>query len=721
VSRRDFGRYKIAEEVGRGAMGVVYRALDPVMGRTVAIKAINLSYLEAIGVKASEYFERFRREAEVAGRLNHPHIVKIYDLGPDYLVMEYVDGQSLASMLSARVRPRPTRILRILADVADAFDHAHRQGIVHRDIKPGNVMIQPDGSPKVMDFGLARIESSTLTAAGEILGSASYMAPEVVLGRPADARSDLFSFGVMAYELITGQRPFSGPSITVIIQNVVRANPRPAREVNLHLPPEFDAIFERVLAKEPSVRYHSATEFAAALALRPWDEPGLPEGGDELLADLPPLENLPPPESPPPVPSLPDLDPDATIPPGAYPVVLRDAALQPPDADETGATTLVAPVLDRPLFAEDDEAGARTVRVVRPGPAEPAAALATLPAGLAGMVEPGPPAASDDDSPLRSLVETLPPAVVAPPPAPVAPPPPPAPAVVAKAPEPRSVRPQPPRRQMSMLAIGVLAASVLVILAATLSVFVYRWLVRRTATGAPPVSLAAAPLTTLAAAPATTLQVIPSPAPPASAEAPAATPAPTPEAPAATPAPRAPVLTTLSLSSDPPGARVSVGRKREGMTPLRLQVPPGRVSLTLEKEGFKPWKRDATVGNRGLTLEARLEPLHVATPPPAPPPTPAGVKTGDLVPLGPDVTAPRKLSGIGPRLPPKVKLAGSVLVEFVVDENGQVADPKVVESAGEGLDAACVEAVRHWTYEPAVSQGVKVKVLLRAKFTFQSR
>jgi len=262
VSSQEFGRYQVMEEVGRGAMGVVYRAQDPIIGRTVAIKAINRSVLASMDVGGEEYLERFRREAQVAGGMNHPNIVKVFDLGDDYIVMEFVTGRSLATLIRAGGLTQD-RGLEIVGAVAGALDYAHAQGITHRDIKPANVMVQDDGVVKVMDFGLARIESSNLTAAGAVMGSASYMAPEIVMGRPADPRSDIFSLGVLAYETLGGSRPFPGKTVSVIMMSIVRESPRPAHEANL--PVEFDVVFEKALAKEPERRYQSAGDFAEAL------------------------------------------------------------------------------------------------------------------------------------------------------------------------------------------------------------------------------------------------------------------------------------------------------------------------------------------------------------------------------------------------------------------------------------------------------------------------
>jgi TonB family protein len=430
-----FGRYKVAEELGRGAMGVVYRAVDPAIGRSVAIKAINRSYLESLGVRPEEYAERFQREAQVAGALNHPHIVKIFDLGPDYLVMEYVEGQTLAAMLRARGRVPHMTALRILGQAAAAVDHAHASGIVHRDIKPANIMMQPDGSVKVMDFGLARIESSTLTAAGEVLGSAAYMAPEVVLGQPADARSDNFSLAVVAYELLTGLRPFAGPTVSAIIQSVVRTTPRSVRELDATLPPEVDPAFARALAKEPAERYALAGDFARALASAPWrpltegdaplDVSAATEAGQATVI-LATASTILPPDEPP-------AAEEATT------ILTVDAeelgeSDQPPAVDAAGergtdtatvilkASPAAAPPVAPPAAPAADAASAtaklKTPLVAAPPPAPPAAEPdAAEPAAtviLKTPAPPAPPAPVVEEAPAATVILKAPPASRAP-------------------------------------------------------------------------------------------------------------------------------------------------------------------------------------------------------------------------------------------------------------------------------------------------------------------
>ncbi len=379
---RNFGRYKVAEELGRGAMGVVYRAVDPVIGRTVAIKAINHGYLESVGVRGEEYQARFEREAQVAGGLDHHNIVKIYDLGPDYLVMEHVEGQTLATRLKQEGPLDREAALRVVHETAAALDYAHGLGVVHRDIKPANLMLTRQGAVKVMDFGLARIESSTLTAAGEILGSAAYMAPEVIQGQPADARSDNFALAVLAYELLTGERPFGGATVSAIIHNVVRSQPRSPRELNRQLPPEYDAIFARAFAKDPAERYGRALDFAEALATCAWGETR--PGTDATVRVGSPLAA----PEPPPVPAAEDD-------PGGQTVMTVAADEVEPPADETAATVITAPPAPPVAPAPEPEPEVPATIIMKPSAppapqAEPEVAATIM---MKPSAPPAPPAA----------------------------------------------------------------------------------------------------------------------------------------------------------------------------------------------------------------------------------------------------------------------------------------------------------------------------------------
>ena len=280
---KTFGRYEAHVEIGDGAMGRVYRGFDPMVGRFVAIKTVKAEYLTR--ETRAEYLRRFRREAQAAGRLAHPNIVSIFDVGEDYFVMEYVEGITLAELLRYRTSLDVLSGLRVLAPVAEALDYAHRCGVVHRDIKPANIMVQPDGRPKLMDFGVARLETSAMTSSGQFFGSPSYMAPEQILGSEVTHEADLFSFAVVAYEALTGKRPYQGDSITTIIYRVVNELPAPPRSINPDLPPHFDEAFRRALAKQPSQRYATGMEFISALA------------GEDLEASLADLVPEPIPEA----------------------------------------------------------------------------------------------------------------------------------------------------------------------------------------------------------------------------------------------------------------------------------------------------------------------------------------------------------------------------------------------------------------------------------------
>src|SRR4051812_14717034 len=266
MAPRRFGRYEVEREIGEGAMGRVYRCFDPLMKRVVAIKTVRKEFLTR--ETRDEYLRRFRREAQAAGRLSHPNIVSVFDVGEDYFVMEYLEGSTLQVILRDRGQIPADEALRILTPLADALDYAHRSGIVHRDIKPGNVFVLVDGRPKLMDFGVAHLESSSMTAQGHFFGSPSYMAPEQVSGGQVLASADLFSLGVVAYEMLTGHRPFEGASITAIMYRVVNEEPPPPRQWDFHLPPVFDDIFRRALSKNPAERFPDATSLARALEYR---------------------------------------------------------------------------------------------------------------------------------------------------------------------------------------------------------------------------------------------------------------------------------------------------------------------------------------------------------------------------------------------------------------------------------------------------------------------
>ena len=258
------GRYEILGELGRGAMGVVYRAVDPVIGRNVAVKTIRLTE-EGTGLSRPELLSRFQTEARAAGLLTHPNIVVVYDAGEEdglyYITMELVVGQSMQAVFdSGEAFPVP-RILRILEQTCSALQFAHERNIVHRDIKPANLMLTADDTVKVTDFGTAKIlQFGTVQQTTHVMGTPSYMSPEQVKGRPVDGRTDIFSLGVVLYEMLTGEKPFPGQSITTVIYKIVNEEPIPPRQLNPSIHPGLNDIVMRALAKEPEARYQSCRE-----------------------------------------------------------------------------------------------------------------------------------------------------------------------------------------------------------------------------------------------------------------------------------------------------------------------------------------------------------------------------------------------------------------------------------------------------------------------------
>jgi tRNA A-37 threonylcarbamoyl transferase component Bud32 len=261
------GKYEIRRELGRGAMGVVYEGYDPAIKRLVALKTIRADQLA--GENAEAMIARFRREAQAAGRLNHPNIVSIYDFGEDgavsFIAMEYIKGRELKECFESNERFRLADIVRIMGQILGALAYSHRQGVVHRDVKPANIFLLPDGSVKVADFGIAHIESSNLTQVGTVIGTPSYMSPEQIMGLPVDGRSDLFSAGVILYQFLTGERPFAGSTATTTMQKVLKEEPLAPSTLNVQLAPALDAVVRKALAKRVEDRFQSAQEFADAL------------------------------------------------------------------------------------------------------------------------------------------------------------------------------------------------------------------------------------------------------------------------------------------------------------------------------------------------------------------------------------------------------------------------------------------------------------------------
>jgi eukaryotic-like serine/threonine-protein kinase len=268
LAKPQLGRYEVLKELGKGAMGVVYLGKDPKINREVAIKTLRFEdEFEPEDMKAMK--ERFFREAESAGRLVHPNIVTIYDAGDDgdisYIAMELLSGTDLKEFVTKPKLLPANEVMEIIAKVADALDYAHSEGVVHRDIKPANIMRLADGKIKVADFGIARITSQSKTATGTVMGTPSYMAPEQLAGKRVDGRADLFSLGVTLYELLTGEKPFTGESVATLMFRIAN-EPHPAiMELRADLPPAIAAVIDRALQKNPDTRYTRGSDFARDL------------------------------------------------------------------------------------------------------------------------------------------------------------------------------------------------------------------------------------------------------------------------------------------------------------------------------------------------------------------------------------------------------------------------------------------------------------------------
>ncbi|MCL4682215.1 MAG: protein kinase [Rhodocyclaceae bacterium] len=282
---KKLGKYEIRGELGQGAMGIVYDGFDPMIARRVALKTVRRDQLDRAEVE--EILARFKREAQAAGRLNHPNIVQIYEYGEDdgtaFIAMEFVEGRELKDFFDADERFPMAEIVRIMGQLLEALDYSHRNGVVHRDIKPANIILLKDGTVKVADFGIARVESSNLTQAGSVLGTPSYMSPEQFMGQTVDGRSDLFSAGVILYQFLTGEKPFTG-ALTTIMHKVLKEEPPAPSALNVQVPRPFDALIRKALAKRPDERFQNGREFVIALKMAAAGQ-AVPGDGDATLVN----------------------------------------------------------------------------------------------------------------------------------------------------------------------------------------------------------------------------------------------------------------------------------------------------------------------------------------------------------------------------------------------------------------------------------------------------
>ena len=327
---RKLGRYEIVSEIGKGAMGTVYRATDPSLSRTVAIKTINMSEDPA---EMAEYEARFYQEARAAGGLNHTNIVTVYDIGNSgniaYMAMELLAGRELKDLMAGGKKLPVEQAVDIAAQVAEGLAYAHEHGIVHRDIKPANIMIVRDGKAKITDFGIARMRQTELkTQTGIRLGSPRYMSPEQVVGKRAEPRSDIFSLGVILYEMLTGEAPFIGNDINSMMFKIVNVNPPAPSTRGGNIPAMLDFIVAKMLAKAPDDRYVEAAELARDLraCAKQLDSPAM-----RATATLPPTGS--------PHPRL-DIDAAAEHAANTFPATRREDTETAEDVVSIGSATL---------------------------------------------------------------------------------------------------------------------------------------------------------------------------------------------------------------------------------------------------------------------------------------------------------------------------------------------------------------------------------------------
>jgi serine/threonine-protein kinase len=761
------GRYVIEESIGYGAMGAVYRALDPLISRTVAIKTIRLDVPPA-SPHYQSFLRRFYTEAKASGALSHPNIVTVYDIGETddkipFLAMEFVDGDTVADLLEMGEKLRPEQVVALVSQMADAIDYAHSKGVIHRDIKPSNIIVYDGEKVKITDFGIAKLMDAEGTQTASLLGTPSYMSPEQAMGEHLDGRTDIFSLGVVAFEMLSGQQPFPGNNVTSILYKLVHSDPvQPGNlEILGLLPDKWHRVFSKVLSKNPSERYGQAADFVTELehCLGSWF--GALEGetvvmtASEASQLVEKVSDEPPPsvekeveevetgdetvllkssELPSGSPASDRQSPSKTRPPAEEEeqqetVLLRSELEAETEPHPTGVpeetVTTEAPVVELPPPPlEEDE---RETMALEVGDAETVAST--------GMPEWSPPPSTEQPETVVAQADSV---------------------ATDRAAVPKDLGPARTKKDKRPVPFKILVAAsavllVLLALAVAIQVFGGR--------GEIP-----------------TVPEIPPPEPPAPIEGMLEVSS-EPEGAAvwldgeeigATPLERAnlalgvyvvrleldgyesqdlvadlrddtpearldvtlrkplrpkpaPKRAFINVTSTPSGASVLIDGKPVGDTPVeRFRAQPGSRSVVVQMEGYQPWETSIDLkAGASESIEAALEPIEV---PPPPEPEPPEVQVGALVERGPDVVDPKCVDCPNPPYPPaalKAKIQGVVGLSFIVTENGTVQEIQVTESAGELFDQSVINVVKDWRFEPATKSGVRVKVRLSRRFRYR--
>jgi TonB family protein len=766
-------RYEIIEPKGFGAMGAVYKAFDPIIKRPVALKTIRLD-IPPSSPDYRAFLDRFDVEARTAGRLSHPNIVTLYDVGYTadkipWLAMEYVDGETVAELLQGE-KLKPEVVIGFVSQIASAIDYAHSEGVVHRDIKPSNVIVYGGEKVKVTDFGIAKLMDADVTHSGLMMGTPSYMSPEQAMGEDLDGSTDIFSLGVVAFEMLSGQQPFPGNNVTSILYKLVHSDPVQPDDLEVLglLPDKWHEVFFRVLAKNPTERYPTAAAFVQQLELclgswfgglgeetlianeasaLPPTSPvatGDPEDEDatvvlDMRAQTPPGMTAPgamaegaagagaasPPRDetddsdetlvvgPPPGATLPDtatiarrsLASDETS-TAALPQDLLDQLESEAGADPTAITGAPDPAVERTLYADPaapggpSEAADQTL-VPSPAPASRPSVTVTIrkPSGLRAIVVPIGVGVLVGIGLLAFLLTRG----SAPTPTPPPEPPPEPPPVVAETGSLRvTSEPLGARVLLNGDDRGVTPLEI-----GDLPLGAYEVRVEQEGFQGEVLHAELSPEVPLA-----TVDVSLEPEP------------------KAPPPPPAPAF--FAIKSTPAGALVQIDGRDVGNTPLnRVRVSPGARVVRVLQDGFLPWEDefrarsgrtesiDAILTPRGGTLgsaaEEPDEPEFASGPPP--------VVLGQLVERGePGVSNPRCIQCPAvpyPEAARRSRLQGVVELSFLIDENGVVRDPEIIESGDEIFDNAVLATVQGWRYEPATKHGVRVKIRWVQRFRFQ--